>query len=538
MSRRWPDRVVFNNVILKDEKAICPLCQANMHVRNTYYRDIHTLNGPVKLACKLLHCSNKNCSNNSLTIRPSEEQKWAMPRWQIGWDVFTWMGYRRFKRHWSVSQIREELKDTYRIELSEDAIEDHIQLYQVMVAARQRDPNRLKKEYEDCKNIILSIDGVQPEKGHETLYVVREHRKGRVWFSEALISSSTEEIERVIREAKNWTNQLGLSVAGWVSDKQQAFVKAIAKIFPKTPHRYCKKHFIMDAAEEMLALDSHAKVQMRKKVRGLRAIERKALEKIKYAEQNLEKQSEEYSFAIKAAQMVIDYCSMVRGILNDNVGDPFHPAGLEMFKALTSVLASIKRNLIVSKEGFIGEQMTCLHTCIAQGLEIYQKDRPKILSYELELKRISKMVYSTTAPCKQRMKAFTKILNRLRDNPDPIIVKISKIMKSFSKGLFAGGDNLDIPEDNFELERWFKIPKGHERRINGHQHAGTRIVYEGPTLLPTLDAHQSLTKPLTAADLLPYADAKMPECQREAMQRRSIMKKGRSKKKDQNFQED
>src|SRR6266446_2233339 len=64
-----------------------------------------------------------------------------------GWDVFCWLGHRRFARHWSVPQLRLELLDSYDIVLSEDAIEDYLQRYQCMLAARQQDPARLKEEY-------------------------------------------------------------------------------------------------------------------------------------------------------------------------------------------------------------------------------------------------------------------------------------------------------------------------------------------------------------------------------------------------------
>ena len=62
-----------------------------------------------------------------------------------------------------------------------------------------------------------------------------------------------------------------------MSDKQDAFVKGIAAEFPEVPHRYCQNHFLRDLAKPMLEADSHAKVQMRKKVRGLRAIEQEVL---------------------------------------------------------------------------------------------------------------------------------------------------------------------------------------------------------------------------------------------------------------------
>ena len=63
------------------------------------------------------------------------------------------------------------------------------------------------------------------------------------------------------------------------------------------------------------------------------------------------------------------------------------------------------------------------------------------------------------------------------------------VMAAFMVGLFAGIDLPDVPEDNLDLERWFRLPKCHERRIHGHRHAGVRIVQEGATLALVLDAH-------------------------------------------------
>jgi hypothetical protein len=48
----------------------------------------------------------------------------------------------------------------------------------------QQDPAALRRYYESIGEIILSIDGLQPEKGHETLYVLRELTARRVWFAE------------------------------------------------------------------------------------------------------------------------------------------------------------------------------------------------------------------------------------------------------------------------------------------------------------------------------------------------------------------
>src|SRR3989442_12885662 len=104
-------------------------------------------------------------------------------------------------------------------------------------------------------------------------------------------------------------------------------------------------------------------------------------------------------------------------------------------------------------------------------------------------------------------------------------------MTSFEPGLFVGGDLLDGPHDNLDLERWFRRPKGHERRIHGHRHAGVRIVQEGATLVLVLDAHAGHADPFTAADLVPYRGAKPPPDEQEAVRRRKVMRKARSKNK-------
>src|ERR1019366_5046161 len=173
------------------------------------------------------------------------------------------------------------LLDDHGIKLSEDAIDQYIRRYQVMLAARQQDAESLRRQYESVLEIILCIDGLQPEKGHETLYVVRELTQKRVWFAEPLISATEDEVRRLIQKAKEWAESLGKPVGLWVSDKQDAFVKGIAAEFPDVPHRYCDNHFLRDVAKPVLEADSHAKVQMRRKVRGLRKIEQAVLQRQK-----------------------------------------------------------------------------------------------------------------------------------------------------------------------------------------------------------------------------------------------------------------
>jgi len=388
MSHIWPAETVFDEVDLFLHGLRCGHCQTEVRMLGHRHRRVFTLDGPQLLIIRVGHCPAPECRGHSESVSSWNEMAIAPPRLTVAWDVFAWIGHRRCARHWSVPQIRDELADSYRIDLSEDAIEDYIRRYQVMVAARQSDPKELRKVYAEKKPLVLSIDGLQPEKGHETLYVVRELTQKRVWFAEPLRSSTNDEVQRLLERAKAIAASLDCPVAGWISDKQDAFVQGIAAVFPGTPHGYCQNHFLRDLAKPMLEADSHAKVQMRRKVRGLRAIERAVLREktreiaietamtgvtpgnsaepslldemavVETTTVTVDHMTVDYQGAVdapptpfpepsvsqpsEAGQVVLDYCSAVRGILNDDQGGPLHPPGLRMANALADVRRSLQ----------------------------------------------------------------------------------------------------------------------------------------------------------------------------------------------------
>jgi hypothetical protein len=402
MAYRWPAGTAFKRITLDVEDCWCPVCERHMHVCAHRYHHLWTLEGPTQVVNRLVRCPDASCASRGRTFSPEAELSLSMPRWCRGWDVLCWLGHRRFARHWSVPQLRLELQDTHQIRLSDDAIENYIGQYQTMLAARQQDPERVAEAYKDSEALVLTIDGLQPEKGHETLYVVRELTRKRVWFAEPLLSSAEQEVHRVIVLARQWAERLAKPVRAWMSDKQDAFVKAIATEFPGIPHRYCQNHFVRDLAKPVLDMDSQAKVTMRSKVRGLRAIERRVLAERRHAaapasppppaapqgaamstaaspasatpaqagtpepsaasaggwlhtDRTLEATrvapAEEPEIEDEAGEVVLGYGAAVRGILNDSQGGPLHPPGVRMSEALQEVRDSLARNLDAHKGG-------------------------------------------------------------------------------------------------------------------------------------------------------------------------------------------
>ena len=543
MAYQWPADTDFSLWELDVLDRNCPVCGRMMHICDHRYRRFHTLDGPVQLICKLNHCPDLTCPGHAKTKSPELEITLALPQMAIGWDVFCWIGHRRCSRHMAISLIQSELLDDYGIKLSEDAIDQYIRRYQVMLAARQQDAESLRRHYESVAEIILCIDGLQPEKGHEALYVVRELTLKRVWFAEPLISATEDEVRRLIQKAKEWAQSLGTPVGLWMSDKQDAFVKGIAAEFPDVPHRYCDNHFLRDLAKPVLEADSHAKVQMRKKVRGLRTIEQAVLQRPKAeTKDDLTSKTPEATGTATAAanpspavvdpagSVVLDYCAAVRGILNDDQGGPLHPPGLRMAEALHEVQESIQRNLEAIKGGFAEEQLGRLSGCIKAGLDEVKEQQEVIRGYVAVIAEVAATLEPGTEDITEREEKFEALIDRFEATEDPIRHGMATVMLSFLAGLFVGEEEYEAIKDNLDLERWFRLPKSHERRIHGHRHAGIRLVLDGPTLVHALDAHAAHPGPFTVDDLLPYRTAREPPCQTEARNRRTIMRKARSKK--------
>jgi hypothetical protein len=165
---------------------------------------------------------------------------------------------------------------------------------------------------------------------------------------------------------------------------------------------------------------------------------------------------------------------------------------------------------------------------IDQGRNSVRETQKRVARYVETIRQVDATLDPATKGWQQRKQRFIVLRSQLLNDDDSIHQQMGRLMSTFQKGLFAGGGRGDLPRDNLELERWFRLPKGHERRIHGRRHAGVRIVQEGATMMLTLDAHRQHPEPFTEKELRPYRDAVAPVSQREAIRRRKVMCAARS----------
>jgi hypothetical protein len=169
--------------------------------------------------------------------------------------------------------------------------------------------------------------------------------------------------------------------------------------------------------------------------------------------------------------------------------------------------------------------------CIDKGRGLVLETQKQVEAYVERIRQVDATLDPASDGWAKRKRLYGAIGRALLEDEDPICQQMGRMMASFKKGLFAGGGRADLPRDNLDLERWFRLPKGHERRIHGRSHAGVRIVQEGATMLLALDAHRHHPEPYTEEELRPYRDAVAPESQKEAIRRRKVMRSARSTKK-------
>lgn len=323
---------------LEPQRKVCVVCEQPMWVAYHVHRTLMTLQGLCDLTIVVRRCRNQACSRYQQPYRPEEEGRWALPHGECGLDVIALVGRLRYREHRSVSEIHQHLKER-QVQVCERTVEHLLHRYDELVTVHLHHKDRLQPILQEQGRVILALDGLQPDVGHEVLWVIREVISGEILVARALLSSSQQALAELLREAKEML-PVEVAVSGIVSDGQLSIRKAVAKVFADLPHQLCHFHYLREAAKPIYEADRHAKKELKKQVRGVRPIER-----------SLEGQTDE------EAQTVRDYCLAVRSSLTDDGRPPLEASGLKLHDRLTQISASIDR--VAEKRGFPSSLNDC-----------------------------------------------------------------------------------------------------------------------------------------------------------------------------------
>jgi len=267
-------------------------------------------------------CRNAACPQYRRAYRPEEEGHWALPHGEFGLDVIALVGRLRFAEHRSVPEIHQALVGR-GLAIAERSVTNLLQRYEELVALRLTDHARLAERLREQGQVILALDGLQPDVGHEVLWVLRDCVSGEVLLAHSLLGSTATELVPLLREV---AAALPVPIGGVTSDGQASIRNAVRTALPDVPHQLCQFHYLREAAKPVFEADRHAKKLLKKAVRGVRPIER-ALEGRDDA----------------AATAVRGYCLAVRSALTDDGRPPLGAAGLRLHDRLSAIRASLGR---------------------------------------------------------------------------------------------------------------------------------------------------------------------------------------------------
>ena len=314
---------------LTPRRTNCPLCGLHMRADYTNHRTITTLIGITRLDLTIRRCRNADCSAHKKPFRPEAEGRFALPHHEFGLDVIVLVGRLRYGEHRSVPEIRTRLVGR-GLAISERTVTNLLDRYDELLAVVLTDDRRLKKVLAAQQRVIVAIDGLQPDVGHEVLWVIRDVLSGEILLARSLLSARQTDLAELLRQVRD---ACGVPVAGVISDGQHSIRKAVAEVLPEVPHQLCQFHYLREAARPIYEADRHAKKELKKKVRGVRKIERQVEGR-----------------ADAQAEVVRGYCSAVRSALTDDGRPPLEASGLKLHQRLSAVGASLDR--VKAKGGF------------------------------------------------------------------------------------------------------------------------------------------------------------------------------------------
>src|SRR3989449_6815134 len=216
----------------------CPCCGAPVWAAYHNYRTITTLEAIMRLTLQIRRCLNPACPQVPQPYRPEAEGRLALPKHEFGLDVLTFIGTQRYAHHHSVPTLHQALV-ARGLAVAPRTVTNLLERYDELVALSLQDTARLRRLTQPQGRVILAIDGLQPDVGHEVLWVLRDCLSGEVLLAKSLLSARQQDLAELLGAVRD---ALTVPIAAVVSDGQHSIRKAVAKALPEVAHQLCHFH--------------------------------------------------------------------------------------------------------------------------------------------------------------------------------------------------------------------------------------------------------------------------------------------------------
>jgi len=405
----------------------------------------------------------------------------SLKYYQFSLDVIAKVGHLYFKEHQTIDQITQTLR---KLHISRSEINLLCQAYLALIKADRQQDNAFLEKLQKNGGIILAIDGVQPEKGNETLWILKDHQTGETLLARNLQSADKDSIATLLRQVK----ALGIPVKGVISDGQRSIRLAVAAEFPGVPHQLCHFHFLRNIARPISEMDRALKVDLKKKVRGIKPIEKQAA-----------------CQTDKKSQLILQYCRAIRFALQDDGCYPLEPGGLKLYRRLTTIQQSLDLDNKVHPDLELAKLLRKLS--IVDTLKLQYRRIKRLYKLVFEANSILKQDASSEKVQADMLLYFEKLtkLHFKRQEERASICNILRFTASYWEGLFHHYDHREIPRTNNDLERFNRKLKIAHRKTTGRASCQSYIVRYG-AYVALLDDSVSEAQVLVKIRSVEYSD--------------------------------
>jgi hypothetical protein len=314
----------------------CPACQRTLRQAKTLSkRTVITLEAVIKVTHAGYRCPDLHCPGYQRTYRSSVADALALPGFTYGLDIVLLVGRLHLGKHQTVDEVHQELLERLAplgIRISRREILYLFEAYCTLLRASSevKDDQLWLMQAQKNGGSIVSVDGIQPEKGNETIYLVRDALTGRVLAAEQVTSSETAVMKALLAPVV----RLEVPVLGTITDAQESELQAVEQVWPEVPHQVCQFHALRDASQPAFEADKKIRTAMRKQLQPkVRAVRKQLKTQISTSSPQEAKQ----------LAVLDDYASGILTALNTDGIQPFKYAAVEAAQALDEVETSLEQ---------------------------------------------------------------------------------------------------------------------------------------------------------------------------------------------------
>lgn len=447
-------------VYYRPEMQNCLECESRLNrSHRVWSKYIIQLTGTIHAVSMGYRCPNDECSLG-VVYRSAVAESLSLKYYSFGMDVIARIGEMRFIWNQTLGEIHSELAEN--ISISEREVHYLIETYMLLVAGIKQDRSYLD-DVISPEGIILSIDGIQPEKGNEVLYILRDVLSGEVLHAENLLSSDRESIKGIIQPVID----LGYPVLGVVSDGQKSIRLAVMDLLPDVPYQLCHYHYLDDISVGLEDKDRKLKTKLKKGIRDIRTVERR-IEKLE---------------AGREKDILSDFTTAIRATALQKSVYPFDCGGIRIHDQLMDIEATLEACQKVKS-----------HPLLTRMREIVARYKPYEREFEgvslllTIVRRIASLIDPDNFPedsedkRKRRLMGYMGYVVKLKRQHPELAEDLNQVVKttrSFLPHLFAYLRCPHLPVTNNDLEVFHRKVKTMHRRRTGRKSSHDYIIRYG-----------------------------------------------------------